>query len=630
MHVISVIPLKRGINSTTLTYFSKVAYPSGTIVQVPVRKKTVPALVTESTTASANKTSLKAASFSLRKLPTQDTPTTVAPALLRTATALQRYYPTTIGNLLYTLLPNDVRQGDVEQISTTDTIHEEDTTPQTLQAITKDRYITYQSHIRTIFARSGSVLLVVPSSAHIITAKARLVTGISERVVTLSSEHTKTQRRQAFAKIQENTAPLLIITTPSYAYIDRPDIRSIILEQSAHAQYQERIRPYLDHRLALQILAKTTGRNLLFGDTVVRSEDEHARREDRFLSYDESPKRLVFPARLRIIEHPTGPDKDTTFQLFTDETIRRLQTILNRRENVFLYAARRGLAPVVTCFDCGNILRCPDSGSPYSLHRRYNDAGEEERWFIDSTSGKRVRAADTCDQCGSWRLRERGIGIQQIADILPDFFPEIPVILFDSSTATSTKRTRELTEQMKKSKGAIILGTAVALPYLPEHITTSCVTSYEAASSIPSWRADEIFFRLLLELREKSQHEVILQTRTEPSPIIAHADRGALEKFYDEELELRNMLRYPPFSTLVLCTWEGTRDAVQELETSITDLLTAYQPHCYNHPLSHATKVRRHALLRIPQSDWPSEDLFKKLQSLPPSVAVKINPDRIV
>lgn len=630
MHVISVIPLKRGINNATLTYFSKTDYPSGTVVQVPIRKQTVPALVTESTVVSTHKTSLKAASFSLRKLPPQSAATSIAPALLRTATALQEYYPATTGTLLYTLLPNDVRQGDVEHTAASDTIHEEDTTPQILQATIEDRYITYQSHVRTVFARGGSILFVVPSSAHIEATKQRLATGISERVVTLSSQHTKTQRRRALDQIQTNTAPLLIITTPRYAYIDRADLRSIVLEQAAHTQYQERTRPYLDHRVALRLLATKTGRSLIFGDTVIRSEDEYARREDRLQSYDEPPKRLVFPARLRVIEHPKDAEHNAAFQLFTDETVRRLQTVLNRRENVFLYAARRGLAPVVACFDCGNILRCPDSGSPYSLHRTYNEAGEEKRWFIDSTSGRRTRAADTCDQCGSWRLRERGIGIQQIADALPEIFPDVPVIHFDSATATNAKQVKALTAKMRESKGAIILGTAVVLPYLPEHITTSCITSYEAASSIPSWRADEIFFRLLLELREKSQHEVIVQTRTEPSPVVTHADRGALEKFYDEELELRGMLHYPPFSTLILCTWQGTKATVQDLETAVQTTLQDYQPHCYSHPLSHASKVRRHALLRIPQTKWPNPDLLARLRELPPAVAVQINPDRIV
>lgn len=630
MHVISVIPLKRGINNATLTYFSKIDHPSGTIVQVPIRKQTVPALVTASISASNHKTSLKAASFSLRKLPSQETVTAVAPSLLRTATSLQERYPTTTGTLLYTLLPNDIRLGDVAYNAAPDTAHTEDTTPQILQATTQDRYITYQSHVRTIFARGGSILFIVPSSAHIATAKQQLATGITERVVTLSSQHTKTQRRRALEKIQHNTAPLLIITTPSYAYIDRADLRSIIVEQAAHTQYQERTRPYLDHRVALRLLVKHTGRSIIFGDTVIRSEDEHARREDRLQSYDEPPKRLVFPARLRVLEHPKGPDQDNSFQLFTDETVRRLQTVLNRRENVFLYAARRGLAPVVACFDCGNILRCPDSGSPYSLHRTYNAAGEEQRWFVDSTSGRRTRAADTCDQCGSWRLRERGIGIQQIADTLPDLFPGIPVIHFDSQTARNAKQIKALCTAMQESKGAIVLGTAVALPYLPDNITTSCITSYEAASSIPSWRADEIFFRLLLELREKSHHEVILQTRTETSPVVTHADRGALERFYDEELELRSMLHYPPFSTLILCTWQGTRDVVQTLETTVTTTLETFAPHCYSHPLSHPQKMRRHALLRIPQSEWPNPDLLQKLRELPPAVAVQINPDRIV
>ncbi len=60
--------------------------------------------------------------------------------------------------------------------------------------------------------------------------------------------------------------------------------------------------------------------------------------------------------------------------------------------------------------DCAHIFRSPQSGAPYSLVRTYK-GDTEERWFVCGASGERVRAADTCSQCGSWRLKERGIGV---------------------------------------------------------------------------------------------------------------------------------------------------------------------------------------------------------------------------
>lgn len=629
MFVIEVIPLRRAITVTSLTYYSRTDYAPGTILTVPIRGQSVSAIVLASQPASYSKTALRSATFTLRKLPAQNDPGTVPDLFITVARSLTQHYPATTGALLYALLPTDITDGTYRYEHSNLTVHTEDTTPQTIQANRDDRFTLYQSHVRSVLGRGGSVLCVVPTAADVTATAARLGTGIADRVVELSPHATKKARSKNWDHIKSATAPLLIVTTPQYALVDRNDITSMLVEQSGSGQYSQRSRPFLDYRLVLEQLAIAAGRSIVFGDTVIRTEHEYRRRQDRFFSYDETPKRLLFPARLRILEHAERTDSKAPFPLFTAETIDRLYSTLNQRQNVFLYAARRGLAPLMVCFDCGTIVRCHESGNPYSLLRTHRN-GEEQRWFVDTTSGKRVRAADTCEHCGSWRLRERGIGIQHIADTLPELFPDVPVVTFDSTTATTPKKARDLATAASELKGGIVLGTALALPYLPSSIAVSCVTSLEAAQSIPSWRADEMFFRLLLELREKSSREVILQTRSGVTDVIKHAERGAIEQFYTEEIALREMLSYPPFATLILLHWTGDQETVQALEEQVQNTLTDYPPHCYSHPHSQPRKIKRYALLRIPSQDWPHEATRTALQQLPPSITIEINPDRIV
>ncbi len=71
MFVITVIPLKRGSTIDSLTYFSSEAYPTGTLLTIPIRNGETLGLVTESKEVSAAKAALRAATFSLRKLPVQ-------------------------------------------------------------------------------------------------------------------------------------------------------------------------------------------------------------------------------------------------------------------------------------------------------------------------------------------------------------------------------------------------------------------------------------------------------------------------------------------------------------------------------------------------------------------------------
>lgn len=630
MYIIEVIPLVRGSQIDSLTYYSSVSYPTGVIIEVPVRKSIAKAMVVGVEPVSAARTAVRAATFSLKRLPEQTAAEPLPPSLIETAKAISKRHPAKLGALLFALLPLEVREGTQSVVYTTPVSHA-DIRPEieVLQATFEDRILAYKSKIREIFAHRGSVLFVVPTAADIERVTEMLAQGIQNRIVVFSTQHTKKKMDAAYEAFYDLTNAKLIITTPAHAYLDRHDITHIIVEQSRSRHYRSRMRPYLDHRETLRELAKVTNRTMTLGDILPRSEDEYLRREDIYTTHGEHPKRLSFSASLEVIEQTDAPTAQEPFELISKKLRKHMQQTLDERGRIFVYAARRGLAPVVACNDCGFIFRCPDSGAPYSLFRT-KKGEEEERWFLCPSSGKRVRAADTCSACGSWRLRERGIGIQHIQTELRALFPDVPTFVFDHSTATTYKKARTIIGSFYDAKGAILLGTQMALPYLESPVHMSVITSHDAVRTIPSWRAEEEFFGLLLTLREHTTDTVILQTRSEPDELLTLAKRGLVEQFYTEELELRHALKYPPFATFILLTWQDTKAQVENIEASLSAQLDQYKPRFYSAPQSLVHKTIRHCLIRVPRSKWPHSELIEILRGLPPNIKVEINPDRIV
>jgi len=630
MLVIQVTPLIKATQLESLSYFSTISYELGSFISVPIRGKNQPAIVTDVKPVSSTKTALKAATFSLRKLPQQENTVQLPKIIQQTAQKLTSIYPIAAGSLLFSLLPPDIRNGTQPFPLSTQKTFDEESTPQILTTKLDERFLEYQSHIRSNFAHQGSVLFVVPTSADIDYAKEKLSHGIEARVITFSANQTKKQRTASYKKLSENESAILIITTPSFAYIDRGDIRSIVIEQSASGHYVGRQRPYLDHRTALMEYAKIGKKSIILGDTVPRTEDEVARREETYITYGEEAKRIAFTAPLNIVTQRDKPQPDSPFQLFSQELVTSVDRALEARGHVFFYAARRGLAPAIACIDCGYIFRCPDSNTPYSLLRTYKN-GEEQRWFVSSTSGRRVPASDVCVNCGSWRLRERGIGIQQVQDEWLKLRPEADVIVMDNQTAKTPKQAQKLAKEFFAKRSGILIGTQIALPFLSQGVDVSAVISLDATRAIPTWKADESLFRLLLRLRECTSKEVLVQTRTESDDLLIHATRGATERFYDDEIALRQMLQYPPYNTFILLTWAGSPSSVIELGKPIEEILKDLETQYYYNPNSTQTKTLRHALLRIPHSvtKLPPE-IIPTLRRLPPYVKVEINPERIV
>lgn len=635
MYVIEVIPLRRGTPFERLSYFSATPYKRGTLLSIPVRKKLSQGVVLSSQEVSLVKAALRGAPFLLRKLPAQSETQLLPSAFLQTADELAEYYAAEPGAALFALLPSEIKNGHVPIVLTDEKglpraegarehVHE------VFQAPTETRIHAYQRIIRTSFAEGASVTLVVPTVEDGEFLFSLLETSIPQRIFFLHSGLGVRKLRGAYTAITENTSPILIIATPHHAFLTRDDVGTVILERSRSLAYRGHSRPYIDFRHALAVHARHNGQRLVTADTLIRTEEEFLLREHRVLPFEDNhPERITLPGALKTIQmkdkttdHRAG---QTVFTLFSPILLAEIEKTRALRERTFLFCARRGLAPIVACADCGMILRCQKSGSPLSLHRVIKN-GIEERWLVSSVSGFRRKADDLCPACGSWRLRSIGIGVQHIYDELVRHFTDKDIFLFDHQSASTHKKATKIRDAFYAKKSTVLLGTALALPYLHEPVDMSAIVNMDALRAIPSWRQQEEAFGILLALREKTNGHVFVQTRADDDDVIRYARDGATGAYYTDELAARATLEYPPYSTFIHLTWKkNPRDT---LTKEIAARFKSFNITVYGPP---TTEDRiGYGLIRIPSTEWPQDTLVDALRSLPPSVRIVINPDRII
>lgn len=630
MYIIEVSPLIKGITLENLSYYSSVDYPPGTFLTVPVRNKESKGIVVASKPLSAAKAAVRAATFSLKRLPPQTESEALPSSVIKTVTLLTESVPASFGAILFSLIPPEIQNGDVIPTTFSDVSDSAgEFSVSVLTGTKEDRYLTYKRRIREAFAHRGSVVFVSPTSEGAIQASEILLSGIADRSVVLTGALPKRALKKAYKDVADLSVAKVIITTPGRALIDRPDITDVIIDESGSNHFKSRSRPYLSLKDVILSHSRLAGRQVLLGDLVHAAKDELLRRQDIYLTEGEEPHRINLSNQLVVIEQKDRGSSDTPFQLFSDQLLETIAVTIKEKKNIFLYSARRGISPVVICGDCGHIFRCPDSGAPYSLFRTVKD-GEEKRWFLSPSSGRRVRAADTCPDCGSWKLRERGIGIQHMYDELKKHFPEDRIFLFDHLSASTRTKAHSIVGDFYGKKGAVLLGTAMVLPYLENPVAISAVVSLDAVRSSPTWRVDKAGFYLLMKLREMTIDRLLVQTRTEPDELLSMASSGSTERFFSEELKLREDLRYPPFYTLVHLTMSGPVESVRLLEEEVTKRLEAFDFSFYSGPESTAIKTIRYGLCRVPAPEWPHKSLVDALKLLPPAVKIEIDPDRIV
>ncbi len=630
MFIVEVLPLARGTSVGALTYYCSEELMVGTLVNIPLRQREVLGLVVDQKPVSAAKAALRAATFSLRKLAPQEKKITLPDELMQIAQKLSERYPAQMGAILFALLPPDIRTG-VRKLPNSESRKSSNTEYATtvLTALTKERYGTYRSLIRQSFASGSSTLVVVPHSVYVEEAKKALSKGIEKRVITFSNTATKSNLTSAYKAFADTSEPKLIITTPAYAFLPRHDLGQIIIDRSGSPYYVSKIRPYLDAREVCAVYARIMSVPILLADALVRTEDEWMRREEKYATFDEEVVRFNFTTPLQVIQREPREINEKKYSILLPETKESIDRVLEQKGKVFLYAARRGIAPAVICYDCGYLFRSPESGAPYSLLRTYEN-GVEKRWFVCFASGDKVRAADVCPNCGGWRLKEYGIGIQQAETDVKELWPKTDVLVFDHTTAGTAHKAISLSKRFSETKGVIMIGTSMALPYLENTIDLAVITSYEAARSQKTWRSDEITLSLIYTLREKVSLSCIVQTNTSPDTLLKYAEKGFIEPLYTNEIHIREKLSYPPFSVFVLLTLEGTKSETNSLESMIDAHLPEHRIVYYNDPVSTKEKVTRYGLLRVPKADWPDLNLMNLLRTLPPSIKIEVNPDRIV
>ena len=108
------------------------------------------------------------------------------------------------------------------------------------------------------------------------------------------------------------------------------------------------------------------------------------------------------------------------------------------------------------------------------------------------------------------------------------------------------------------------------------------VISADTQMLLPDFRASESTFQLLTQVsgragRNNLAGEVVIQTLQPDHYSLKHVVNHNFTGFYQEELEYRRELDYPPFSRIVLLEFSGEREnEVQHHAKKFTEFLTAF------------------------------------------------------
>ena len=622
-YLVEIVPIsKAGLfdmttSSRTLSYFSSIKILPGTLVRVPLRNSLVPAVVVNTKSAMSAKSDIRRAGFALKKIAQKNILRAgLSPEFLSAVQETATYYAATLSSLLLLLLPKMLLEEPEKflpakarsapggkEISQKETL--------LLQMETEERFGQYRALVRQCFARKTSVMFVVPTHLDALRAKAQLSHGIAEFVYLFSLQEKKVEAKETWKKATDEKHPVLFITTPAGVSFHRQDLETIIVERENSRAYRTLARPYIHLKTFLEILVRRKGQQLVLGDSVLSIETLW--KEKRGDYGELSLIRWRLPAAPASLIDAKAPQKEQgKFEIFTPELKALITKALEEKEKIFLFGARKGLAPTTVCGDCGFVLPCLNCGAPVVLHGRTSST----TLYLCHACGSHRDSTTTCGYCGSWKLTALGIGTEKIAAEARALFPGASVDILDKDHAATDKAAKTIAKRFMES-GQILVGTELAFFHL-EKVPYSGLVSVDSLFSIPDFAVSERIFYLVSRLREMTQHEVVVQTRNIGKQILAWASQGNIIDFYQNEINERKGLLYPPFSIFIKVTSLSARPATGI--NVIRERFLKWEPDTLKDSL----------VMRIPRDNWPDTELVEALSLLGREFSIKVDPESIL
>lgn len=406
----------------------------------------------------------------------------------------------------------------------------------------------YMQIAKKVIDSGKKVIMLLPEIALTPQMRRGFKARFGNAVSVIHSSLTPKQREIEWNRIYTQSIDI-IIGPRSAIFTPLENLGLIILDEEHDPSYKQENHPrYVTHTIAEYrrryhncrlIYGSATPGIELFYKAIHTDQVELLQLKKRATSQD-LPSIQVIDMRLQ-----RGQD-DHSF--LSKELLEGIETNLKNKDKTLILLNRRGYSPYIICDSCQTIHSCPECNLSYTYHK--------DRKFRCHRCDRGEDLTHTCRHCKKKRLNFGGLGTQKVETELLKLFPGIKICRLDRDSAKTIKALEETLDTFDK-EGDILLGTQmIAKGHHFEGVTLVGVLGIDSVLNIPDFRSCERAYQLLSQVagragRGQKKGHVILQTSQPDHYVIEHAITHNYEAFYNEEIDYREELRYPPFSELI-------------------------------------------------------------------------------
>ena len=450
----------------------------------------------------------------------------------------------------------------------------------------------YMRAVQSVLDAGKQCLVLVPEISMTPQTVRRFMARFPNQVGLYHSKLSEGERYDTWRRARQGDLQI-IIGSRSALFVPLPKLGLIVVDECDNSSYDESERmPFYQAVPTAEALANISQANLLLGSATPAVEQYFkAQRGDwrllemprRILAHRQTLANQALSLKFDLPKFATADDL-LTFDLPKVQIVdmrkeltsgnssvlsrsleSRLEKVLSKNQQAILFLNRRGQATYVFCRHCGQSLRCPNDDQPLTWHG-------SQQGLLCHLCGYSRKMPTKCPNCGSTQIRQLGLGTAKLEEIVKNRFPEARLLRWDADTTKNKDDHELILSHFSAHRADILIGTQMLAKGLDLPLVTLVgIVLAEVGLNLPDYRAAERSFQVLTQVSGRAGRsplggEVVLQTYQPENYVIQAASRHDFGGFYEQELEYRRMLGYPPFNRLIRLEFRHLSQAKAERE----------------------------------------------------------------
>ncbi len=397
-----------------------------------------------------------------------------------------------------------------------------------------------------VIAQGGQVIYLVPEITLTHQLAIQVMNRFKNNVAILHSGLTDSQRIAQWRKIKRGEVSL-VIGARSAVFAPFEKLKMIIIDEEHENSYKSGNDPrYHARQVAQKRIADCNGK-LLMGSATPSLEAWQLMKDPAKMTRINLTKRVGGGSIPKVEIADMSKEEGIFGKVLQEEMTRTLAS----GKQVILFLNRRGYSYYFHCKSCGFELKCPHCDVAMTYHRRL---GLLQCHYC----GYSQKPIKVCPECGSLDVLYSGFGTEQVEQEIERLFPQYRAARLDTDTVAKDRKIIQKTlDEFREGKINILIGTQMVAKGLNfPNVQLVGIVLADSGLLIPDFRAEERTFDLLVQVagrsgRADTSGRVVVQTRMKDNPAIVLASKSQVEEFFDNELDTRKLLGFPPFSRMI-------------------------------------------------------------------------------